>query len=168
MRFMVAFLAVVIGTAQSRADLGAFIAFLMIAMHFRTHPTLLAEYKTVIVTLLIGALWESLLIGNHVLRYEGNVAFSIVPMWVLAFWAALATTFNGCLNWGKRHLFRISALGGCSGALLGYAGTLSGIVHIESPVKGYLLLALGWALMAPFLFWLADYFSRTSEAIHRN
>jgi Protein of unknown function (DUF2878) len=167
-RFLVACLALVIGTSQARADLGAFIAFLMIAMHFRTHPTLLAEYKTVSVTLVIGTLWEFCLLKGGVLRYEGVVAFSLVPMWVVTFWAALGTTFNGCLSWGKQHLFLIAVLGALTGPLMTYGGSLLGILQLQDPLNSYLIIASGWALLAPLLFFLADYFFRTSESIHRN
>lgn len=166
-RFFVASLAAVIGAYFGRADLGAFIAFLMIAMHFRTHPTLLAEYKTVTVTLIIGTLWELCLIRGHVISYEGNVSFSVVPMWVVTFWAALGTTFNGCFAWGKSHLVTISALAGLIGPLLAYEGSRLGILSVEHGVHGYLIIAAGWAVLSVSLFFLADYFFRTSESIQR-
>ena len=166
-RFLVACLAIVIGTSQARADLGAFIAFLMIAMHFRTHPTLLAEYKTVTVTLVIGTFWEFCLLKGGVLRYEGTVAFSLVPMWVVSFWAALGTTFNGCFAWGKSHLLTIFALAGLIGPLLAYGGSRLGILSVEHGLHGYLIIAAGWAVLSVSLFFLADYFFRTSESIQR-
>jgi glucose-6-phosphate-specific signal transduction histidine kinase len=140
----------------------------MIAMHFRTHPTLLAEYKTVTVTLIIGTLWELCLIKGHVINYEGNVSFSAIPMWVVTFWAALGTTFNGCLSRGKQHLFLIAILAALTGPLMTYGGSLLGVLHLQDPLNSSLIIASGWAVLAPFLFFLADYFFRTSEAIHRN
>lgn len=70
-RYQLTWLATVLGAAHGKADLGAFIGFLMIVLHFKKCHHLLAEYKTVFTTLLVGGLWELLLVQQQWVVYEG-------------------------------------------------------------------------------------------------
>ena len=164
-RYQLTWLATVLGTAHGKADLGAFIGFLMIVLHFKKCHHLLAEYKTVFTTLLVGGLWELLLVQQQWVVYEGTSAITIVPVWILILWTAFGTTLNGCLGWFKNHLGWAMLFGAAGGPLAWYGGAALGALSVPNPLFGYSVISLGWAVMMPLLSFLARYFSLNSPFI---
>lgn len=163
--YQLTWLATVWGAAHGKSDLGAFIGFLMIALHFKKCHHLLAEYKTVCTSLLIGGLWELILVQQHWVVYEGASTITVVPIWILVLWTAFGTTLNGCLGWFKSHLIWSFAFGAIGGPLAWYGGSALGALNVPEPLLGYGVLAAGWALMMPLLAALARHYTLTSEFI---
>jgi phosphate/sulfate permease len=167
-RFMLTVTAVLWGVKDGRADLGSFIGFLMIAMHFRTSDHLLAEYKTVATALFVGAVWEYGLIVTHTIHYSGESTWSPVPSWILVFWAMFGTTLNGAFRWFKNHLVLSGFLSAVLAPALGFSAAQLGILDTPKFPEGYLILGTGWAFLSPVLFRMSRYFFETSERIdHR-
>jgi Protein of unknown function (DUF2878) len=167
-RWVATVLAVFLTSAHGRADLGAFIGFLMLAMHFRTSDHLLADYKTVASTLMLGALWEFELINHDIIRYQGESSWSPVPAWLLIFWAMFGTTLNGAFGWFRNHPLMALIFGLITGPFLWELGRLAGAIEITKSPDAYLIIASGWAILLPPLFMLARYFTNTSEHIERH
>lgn len=164
-RYQLTWLATVWGAAHGKADLGAFIGFLMIVLHFKKCHHLLAEYKTVFTTLLIGGLWELILVKQQWVVYEGTSPITVVPLWILVLWTAFGATLNGCLGWFKHHLGWSFVFGALGGPLAWYGGAALGALRVTDPVWGYGILSAGWAVMMPLLSYLARYYTLTSEFI---
>lgn len=164
-RYQLTWLATVLGAAHGKADLGAFIGFLMIVLHFKKCHHLLAEYKTVFTTLLIGGLWELILVKQHWVIYEGASPISLVPIWILILWTAFGTTLNGCLGWFKNHLGWSFLFGALGGPLAWYGGEALGALSVPNPLLGYVVIGGGWAVLMPLISYLARYFSLNSEFI---
>jgi len=164
-RYQLTWLATILGAAHGKSDLGAFIGFLMVVLHFKRCHHLLAEYKTVFTTLLIGGLWELFLVQQDLVVYQGLSPITIVPVWILILWAAFGATLNGCLGWFKDHLGWSVVFGALGGPLAWYGGAALGALSLPNPPLGYGVLAVGWAVMMPLLSFLARYFTLNSEFI---
>lgn len=166
-RYQFTWLATVLGAAHGKADLGAFIGFLMVVLHFKKCHHLLAEYKTVFTTLLIGGLWELFLVEKGLVIYQGLSPITVVPVWILVLWTAFGATLNGCLRWFRQHLVWAFVFGALGGPLAWYGGVALGALSVPDPRLGYLILGAGWAVLMPLLSYLARYYSDTSEFIDR-
>lgn len=164
-RYQLTWLATVLGAAHGKTDLGAFIGFLMIVLHFKKCHHLLAEYKTVFTTLFIGALWELFLVKQQWVVYQGVSPITLVPIWILILWTAFGTTLNGCLGWFKNHLGWAFLFGAAGGPLAWYGGAALGALTVPDPRVGYAVIGMGWAFMMPLLSYLAHYYSLNSEFI---
>lgn len=164
-RYQVTWLATVLGAAQGKADLGAFIGFLMVVLHFKKCHHLLAEYKTVFATLLIGGIWELILVKQGWIVYQGTSPISVVPIWILILWTAFGATLNGCLGWFKKHLGWSVLFGALGGPLAWWGGASLGALSVPDPLLGYAVMSGGWAVLMPLLSYLAGYFSQNSKFI---
>mgnify|MGYP006271778711 CR=1 FL=1 len=156
--YQIAWFSGVLGAAHQQEDLGAFLAFLIVARHLRMTRETVSEYKIVLSTLILGGLWETLIIYLDMVRYEGPSHLSPAPLWILMIWAAFGTTLNGCLAWLQQRYLLSALLGAGLAPLAWYAGESLGALKIQGGWVGYAVLAGGWALLMPLLAFLARYF----------
>ena len=156
--YQIAWFSAVLGAAHQQEDLGAFLAFLIVARHLRMTRETVSEYKIVLSTLILGGLWETLFISLDFVRYEGPSHLSPVPLWILMIWAAFGTTLNGCLVWLQQRYIWCAILGAGLAPLAWYGGEALGALKVQQGWIGYAILAGGWAILMPLLSFLARYF----------
>lgn len=155
LRYQAVWFATVLGAAHDRPDLGASLGFIVILWHCWGSRSSRGEYKTILMTLLLGAMWEAAMVYSGTVDYRMGWAVGGVPVWILVLWAAFGTTLNGCLGWLRQMRGLAAVLGGILGPLSWYAGARLGALAILDPSKGYLVLGLGWAVLMPVLSWMA-------------
>ena len=115
-----------------------------------------AEALLIIAAALIGAIWDSFLVAAGWLIYpSGTLIENTAPYWIIALWAAFATTFNLSLAWFKTRLIAAAALGLIGGPLAYLAGERLGAVSFYNHLAGLVALALGWGLLMPLMMWLS-------------
>jgi hypothetical protein len=156
--FQIGWFACVIGAAKGQPLLAVICAFLIVAIHLYRNRSY-AELLIIVVAMLIGFVWESLLVASGWLSYintAGSERFA--PVWLVAMWAVFATTINLSMAWLKGHWFLAATMGAVFGPLAFVAGEKLGAVEFVSQPMALIALALGWALLMPLLLRLADQF----------
>jgi hypothetical protein len=162
--YLIAWLSAALGAANGQEDLGAFLAFMIVARHLRLTQLTITDYKIVLASVLIGGAWEYCLIHQHILIYQGASHFSPVPLWVLMQWAALGTTFNHSLKCLAQKYLLSAVIGSLLFPILGYGTEVLAALSIPDQWRGYMILAAGGALLLPLLVFLSRFFSiRTKE-----
>ncbi len=109
-----------------------------------------AEGKLMVTVVLAGAAIDSFLMQVGVFEFPGES--KLVPLWLAALWAMLATTLNHCLAWTARPIWLASLLGAISGPLSYFAG--AAIAEVEMPLEQgmtLVILAATWAIVFPLL-----------------
>lgn len=166
-RYQITWFSGVLGVAHDRADLGAFIGFLMIAMHFRTTDHPLREYKTVLSTLVLGLLLETLLIRNGWVDYGDVAQLFGVPIWLWVLWAMFGSTLNGCLRFFRTRPLWSCLFGVIGGPLAWLGGESLGALQLSSHDQSLWALALGWGVLLPILTQIARGCSVTPSPLDR-
>lgn len=165
LRYQAAWFATVLGAAHDQAELGAGVGCLLVIWHLWRATSASTESRVVLMTLVVGALWEVGMVHFGMVRYPAGWAIVGVPLWILVLWAAFGTTLNGCLGWLRQRLGLSAVLGGILGPLSWYGGARLGALMVPEPSLGYLALAAGWSLLMPLLSWGARRFTEHALAI---
>lgn len=155
LRYQVVWFGTVLGTGYDRPDLGLVLGTAMLIWHFVVTRSPKVEWCIVLITLLIGGIWEWNMVHFGVVDYRGSPALAGVPVWILLLWAGFGCTLNGCLGWFRRRLGIAAVLGGLVGPLSWYGGAKIGALTMPDPASGYLILGMGWFLMMPLLSGIA-------------
>lgn len=150
-RYQITWGATVLGAAHQRADLGAFIGFLMLVMHFRTTKTPIQEYKLVAVTLACGIALESLMIQLGYIHYGAVPVLLGVPTWLWILWAMFGTTLSGCLGFFRGHPFYALLFGALGGPLAWLGGEALGALSLQPGISALAGLSIAWGLLMPLL-----------------
>ncbi len=163
--FQLGWFACVLGAAHAWPWAGVLVVAVVVALHLMLAAYPLAEFKLVVAALVIGAVWEGLLLNLGLVRFtSGMLLAHVPPLWMLALWAAFATTLNVSLGWLKHRPLLAGALGALSGPLSYWAGARLGALELGMPVAALAALALGWGLITPLLLRLARHFERARLA----
>ncbi len=143
---------------------GTLIAMGIIAFHLRQSDHAGAEAKLIALAILIGLLWDSILVSAGLLDYShGMVADTLAPHWIIAIWAVFATTFNLSMRWLKNRGIVASLTGAIGAPLSYYAGMKAGSVTMPDQVLAMTVLAVGWALLMPLLMRVSMRYDGFSE-----
>ncbi|HDZ55924.1 MAG TPA: DUF2878 domain-containing protein [Pseudomonas xinjiangensis] len=119
-------------------------------IHFQWVSSWTAEGKLVASVMLAGATLDSFLIQINVLGFPGEP--TLVPLWLLLFWALLGTTINHSLAWSGRRWWLASATGAGTGALVYLAQAW--LADLSMPMgreTTLLILAAIWAVVFPLI-----------------
>ena len=106
---------------------------------------------------LIGFCMDTLNLQLRVFSLNGSPRFpQLCPLWLLAMWSMFAATLRGSLSWLAGRYGLAALLGAVGGTLSYHGGARFGAVTMH-PNRAFsvAVLALGWALVTPILFWLA-------------
>ena len=154
--FQAGWLACVLGGANSQPWIGTLSAVVIVGYHLLRANAPRMELTLIIITVLLGAAWDSLLVWLNWISYtSGMWSPDFAPHWILALWALFATTLNVSLRWMKSHLWLAMASGAIAGPLAYYAGNRLGAVQFTDPTTALVALAVGWAVMMPLLLVLS-------------
>lgn len=117
------------------------------------------DLRMLIVGLLVGIFFETLLLGTGVIDYRLMPGPGWVPAWILLLWAGFAINCNHCLAWLQGRWWLAALLGATGGPLSVLAGVSLGAATAPAgTVPLVLVYGLCWALLMPLLAWLARYY----------
>ncbi len=141
------------------------ITCLVLCIHFWLIGCWHTEGRLLMSALALGCVVDSAMIKLGVLDL-GDVA-GVIPLWLALLWPLLATTLGHCLAWTGKRWWLASVLGAIGGPFSYIAG--SHLTYVRLPLglwPSALVLAIVWAVVFPFLHWLAARFRtpRASEA----
>lgn len=163
--FQIGWFACVLSAAHDWPAAGTAAAAAIVAVHVYRAARPLEEIKLIGAALLLGVLWDSLLLNLGWLAFaSGSVVPGVAPHWILALWALFAMTLNVSLAWLKRRLLAGAVLGAIAGPLAYWGGARLGAVVLAQPVPAITALSIGWGLITPLLALLARRFDGISEA----
>jgi hypothetical protein len=154
--FQIGWFACVLGAAHDLPWAGTIVATVIVVTHIFCALRPLEECKLVACALVIGAVWDSLLVTFGWLDFKsGFLVDGMAPHWILALWALFSITLNLSLSWLKARLPAAALLGAVAGPLAYWGGVRLGAVIFVDPVPALIALSAGWALFTPLLAWLA-------------
>lgn len=156
--FQFGWFACVISAANSQPLLGIICAVLVVTLHLYRNSSN-AEFYIILTAMLVGFIWESMLVASGWLHYINTPSSEIfAPIWLVAMWALFATTINLSMAWLKGRWLLAALLGALFGPLAFVAGEKLGAVEFVNHSAALAVLALGWACLMPLLLRLADQF----------
>jgi Protein of unknown function (DUF2878) len=163
--YQCAWIACVLGAAAQRPLLGVAVAAAAVLWHLHSAAQPRRELRLVAIAALCGAAFETLLVASGWVRMpQAQLFASITPLWMVALWAAFATTLNVALRALRPH-YLLSALLAAVGAPLAYlAGARLGALQWVNEAPALILIALGWAGLTPLLMKSAQRFDGFAAA----
>ena len=153
--FQAAWMASVLGAAHGRPWLGPIAALAVVAWHLARARRVLPEALLLAAALALGAAFESLLVLGGWLRFETGIPAIGAPAWMIALWAAFATTLNVSMRMLHRRRIVAAALGAVAAPLAYYAGSRLGAVEFVSLGAALAVIGAGWVVLMPVLVSLA-------------
>lgn len=151
--------ACVLSAAALRPWIGIAVAAAAVLVHLYGTPSPRRELPLILLATLAGAAFESLLMASGWVRSAPVLlAGSVMPVWMVALWAAFATTLNVSLR-ALRQRYVLTAAIAAAGAPLAYAaGAGLGALQWVEAAPALLLVACGWAVLLPLLMRTAQRF----------
>jgi len=154
--FQLGWFACVLGAAHGWPWAGVAVAMVVVALHLSRAALPLEELKLIALALLIGALWDSLLVKLGWIAYPHETLITnAAPHWILALWALFASTLNISMRWLKQQPLLALMAGAVGGPLSYWAAARLGAVQFVEPAALVITMALGWALIMPGLMLLS-------------
>ena len=154
--FQAGWFACVLGAAYGWPWIGTAAVAAIIAWHLCNAVQPAQEAKLIVLALLIGALWDSVLVMLGWIVYSaGTLVAGAAPHWILALWALFATALNVSMRWLKQRLWLAVLLGAVCGPLSYWGALRLGAVQFVDPLRIVIALALGWGLIMPALMLLS-------------
>jgi hypothetical protein len=154
--FQAGWFACVLGAANDLPWTGSAIAAALVAAHIAVCRRPLTEVRLIGFALLIGLVWESLLLNLGWLDFHSGIVIAgVAPLWIVIMWALFAMTLNVSLAWLKERPFTAIVFGAAGGPLAYWAGARLGALELSQPLPALLALAVGWGALTPLLLRLA-------------
>ncbi len=158
--FQVGWFACVVGAANGMSWAGVLVAGLVIGLHLAIAAGPRQELRLVLVALVMGLVFDSLLVMSGWLQYAGGAAFAgMAPVWILAMWALFATTLNVSMGWLKNKPGLAVLMGAIFGPLSYMAGQRLGALVFVDFKAAIITLMFTWALAMPLLMLAAARFN---------
>ena len=157
--YQCAWLACVLSAAAQRPWIGVTVACAAVLLHLCIAPRPQREWPLIALATVAGTAFESLLFASGWVRSAPVLLVgSILPLWMVALWAAFATTLHVALR-ALRRRYLVTALIAAMGAPLAYqAGAALGALQWVQATPALLLVATAWAVMLPLLMRAAQRF----------
>jgi hypothetical protein len=150
--YQCAWFACVLSVAAQRPLIGLTTEVAVVLWHLWSATEPRRELQLIAIASLCGAAFETLLVASGWVRMEPAVLLGgVTPLWMVALWAAFATTFNVSLRALRSHYFLSALLGAVGAPLAYYAGARMGAIQWVNEVPALIVVALGWALLTPLL-----------------
>lgn len=140
--------ACVLGASWRHPWVGFVIAVALIGAHLALTSERRIELRLVMLATAVGAAVELVQIAAGTYRFtSGTLSAALPPLWLLALWAQLATTFRFSVRAVIVRPWTAVLLGGIGGPLAFIAGERLGAVTLLPPVTlAVLRLSIAWAL----------------------
>ena len=165
--FQGAWFAAILGGATGQEFLGCLPALGAVILYLFLNKRRFGREVALLVGIgLLGAVFETALIAAGWIAYTGRAPDSILPpIWIFALWLAFATLPQGSLQWLRGRPWLQGALGAASGPLSYLAGVKLGAATLpDPPTTAILAIGVGWAIVLPLIFRLADWISGGRQA----
>ena len=157
--FQIGWFACVLSGAGQRPWIGALIALVIVAIHLSRAPAAEAEFKLIMIALMIGAVWDSMLVWLNWLHYSSGILIPhTAPYWIVLMWGLFATLLNVSLRWLRGRWLIAALAGGIGGPLAYYGGFKLGALEFGNQNAALSALAIGWAVITPILMALSARF----------
>ena len=164
--FQLGWFACVISGAAQRPWVGALTATSIILVHFLRANAREEELKLVLLAVVIGALWDSILVWQEWLQYSSGILIpNTAPYWIVLMWALFATTLNVSLRWMRGRWLIAALVGSVGGPLAYYGGHRVGALQFGNEIVALTALAIGWAIFTPVLIALAARFDGYAQVL---
>jgi len=164
--FQFGWFACVLGAAYDRPWLGSAVVAVLVAVHLATAIRPALEARLVAAALVIGVVWETLLLACGWIEYPTGVLWAgVAPLWIVMLWALFAITLNSSLGWLKGRLLVAAVFGAVGGPLAYWGGVRLGALVFVEPLFAVIALAVGWAVLTPLLVVLAQRFERHAAKV---
>lgn len=163
--FQAGWFSCVLGAANGVPLIGLAVAAGAVLLHLHLARDGAAELRLLLIAVLIGLVFDSVLASLGWVRYPSGVLVpGLAPYWILAMWAIFATTLNVSMSWLRGRLALAVLMGGIFGPLSYQAGARLGGLVFAQETSAMVALGLGWALIMPCLVLLAQRFNGIDEA----
>ncbi len=151
--FQLGWFAVVLGGAYDQVLLGSMIAMAVIAYHFYRAADVAQELRLLMLALIFGFVFESIITSQGLARYSHGQVFNyIAPLWMILMWPLFATTLNLSMRWLKNLApLLIALIGALLAPLAYYAGNRLGAVEYDDLILSMGIIAIAWAVLLPAL-----------------
>lgn len=157
--FQIGWVTCVLSGAGQRPWIGALIALGVMAIHLSRAPAAEAEFKLVMIALVIGAVWDSMLVWLNWLHYSSGILIPhTAPYWIVLMWGLFATLLNVSLRWLRGRWLIAALAGSIGGPLAYYGGYRLGALEFGNQNAALTALAVGWAVITPLLMALSTRF----------
>ena len=154
--FQLGWFACVLGAAHGYPLLGPLLALPIVGFHLARQADKRAEITLLLLTLLIGSVFDQGLMLLGLVRYSATIwQPEWLPIWMMTLWALFATTLNLSLRWLQPRPLVAALFGLVGGPLAYWAGARFGAIEWQQPISLLLALAIGWAVLMPLLGKLA-------------
>jgi len=167
--FQLGWFACVLGGAYDQVIIGCLVAMSVIAFHLYQATIPKREFGVLAIALIIGFIYESLMVSLALAQYEHGQSFSsIAPLWIILMWPLFATTLNLSMRWLKNLAPLLTALLGAIFAPLAYlAGERLGAVAYNDILVSMTVIGIAWALLLPLMVTVSLRFDGCSDARKR-
>jgi hypothetical protein len=157
--FQAGWFSCVLGAANGYPMAGAVAVLLVASLHLGLAYNPRKELVLILLAAVIGALFDTLLLQTGWLSYANGMLWAgTAPYWIVAMWLLFATTLNVSLRWLRGNYIAAALLGLIGGPMSYYGGAkLGALIFINMPAA-LAALAVGWAVVTPFLVWLSKRF----------
>jgi Protein of unknown function (DUF2878) len=151
--FQCGWFACVLGAANGAPWIGLAAVGAVAAWHLARASERGPELSLLLLTLLVGMLFETLLAQTGWVRFEAGVVIAgAAPAWMAALWANFATTLNVSLRPLRDRLGLAALLGAVGAPLAYYSGSRLGALEMTAAVPALVAVGAGWLLLSPLLF----------------
>ncbi len=166
--FQIGWFACVLGAAYSQPLIGSSIAIMIIAYHLYSTLDWQRELLLILIVMLIGFFWDSLLVYQGWISYStGQIFPGTAPYWIVVMWGLFTTTLNVSMKWLNKRLLYSICFGLVGGPLAYLAGSKLGALEFIDKQSGLIALAVGWGVITPSLLALSQYISHFGKDTQR-
>lgn len=150
--YQIVWIACVAGAARGQAIVGIGAAAAAVALHLALAHEPLRELRLIGLAALLGGAFESLLLASGWVRMDaGLLVGGVVPLWMVALWAAFATTLNVSLRALRSRYLLVALLAAATAPLAYYGGMRLGALEWTQALPAAAMIAAGWAVLLPLL-----------------
>ncbi len=155
----------IIGAAQGLLWLAPVLLMGFACWELRPANRVFGDFQLMLAAVLIGLILDTTWINLGWLEFAaGWDSSASAPLWILLLWAGLALTLNHSLAWLQSRLLLAALLSGLCSPLSYLAAARLGAVHIVTESWLWAIgLGSSWALVVPFLLWLASHLKQRKQ-----
>ncbi len=157
--FQIGWFSCVLSAAAHQPWIGLLVTSGVVITHVLRSPMPSMELKLVVLALIIGLIFDSLLVWQGWLTYSSGILLSnVAPYWIVSMWGLFATLLNVSLRWMRGRWVLAIVFGAVGGPAAYYGGLRLGALEFGNMPAGLTALAVGWAVLTPLLLALSARF----------
>jgi len=157
--FQAAWFAAVLGAGREMPWLGTVVLIPVLAINLYLIDKPRSELQLIISAGILGFIFDTALVAAGIFTpVQYLLPSPCSPVWMIGLWMNFAASLNVSLGWLRGKYLLASLFGAVGGPLAYYSGGKLGATLTLPDMNGILVLAAGWGVMTPLLYWLAKYF----------